>query len=57
MELKWYAIPPYKNEGWQIMNEKGELVATFEDKNECIKSVELYNNELKTEHYEQQEST
>lgn len=42
---EWFAVPPYKNEGWQILNNKGELVGTFEEKEECLKTVELYNNE------------
>ncbi len=40
---EWFAVPPYGNEGWQILNSKGELVATFEEKEECLKTVELYN--------------
>jgi len=44
---KWYAVPPYRNEGWTIANEKGELVATFECKDECEKVVELFNNQNK----------
>ena len=42
---EWFAVPPYKNEGWQILNSKGELVATFEEKEDCLAVVELYNNE------------
>lgn len=42
---EWYAIPPYRNEGWQILNSKGEFVATFEEKEECLAVIELYNNE------------
>lgn len=42
---KWYAVPPYKNEGWKVLNESGELVATFEDKEDCIKAVELFNQQ------------
>lgn len=44
-QYKWYALPPYKNEGWKILNEKGELVATFEDKTECENVVDLYNSQ------------
>jgi len=33
--LPWYPIPPYRNEGWKILNSKGELVATFEAREEC----------------------
>ena len=43
MKTKWYTSPPYNGEGWQIVNEKGELVATFEDQKECEIVVELYN--------------
>ncbi len=48
---KWYAIPPYTTNGtpsgvnWEIHNEKGELVASFEDREECEKIVELFNNQ------------
>ena len=42
---EWFAVPPYKNEGWQILNSKGEFVAAFEAKEECLKTVERYNNE------------
>lgn len=40
---KWYAVPPYRGEGWKSFNEKGELVATFERQEDCEKAVELYN--------------
>lgn len=36
---EWYAVPPYNNEGWQIKNEEGGHVATFEDKRECLETV------------------
>ena len=36
---EWYAVPPYHNEGWQIKNEEGGHVATFEDKRECLEVV------------------
>ena len=40
----WYAVPPYgKKESWRIVNECGELVATFEDKDECIEAVNAVN--------------
>lgn len=42
-QAEWYAIPPYKNEGWRIFNEKGELIATFERKEDCILAVKLFN--------------
>ena len=41
---KWYPVPPYKNEGWKIYNEKGELIATFEDRKDCEMVAELYNS-------------
>lgn len=41
---EWYAVPPYHNEGWQIKNEEGGHVATFEDKEECLAVVEAMNN-------------
>ena len=44
---KWYAVPPYRDEGWTIVNEKGELVAPFERREECEKVVELFNNQNK----------
>ena len=40
---KWYAVPPYANEGWKIFNIKGELVATFEIQEDCEKAVWVYN--------------
>lgn len=43
INLKWYAIPPYNREGWRIFNEKGELVAVFEDRAECEHAVHLHN--------------
>ncbi len=43
IKLKWYAIPPYHREGWRILNEKGELVAVFEDRRECEHVVYLHN--------------
>lgn len=43
INLKWYAIPPYNREGWRIFNEKGELVAVFEDRVECEHVVHLHN--------------
>jgi len=45
----WYPKPPYNNEGWQILNEQGELVATFENKEDCLKTVEAINQ---TQNYE-----
>ena len=39
----WFVIPPYKNEGWQIVNEIGEHVATFETKEDCLKAVNCVN--------------
>ena len=42
-QAEWYAISPYKNEGWRIFNEKGELIATFETKEDCILAVKLFN--------------
>ena len=42
-QSEWYAIPPYKNEGWRIFNEKGESLATFERKEDCILAVKLFN--------------
>lgn len=47
MKNEWYAVPPYRNGGWTIVNENGELVATFENKEECLKVVELFNNKNK----------
>ncbi|MFW5753509.1 MAG: hypothetical protein ACOCV9_01790 [Marinilabiliaceae bacterium] len=46
MKTKWYPVPPYKNEGWIIVNEDGELIATFEEKDDCIRAVELNNENL-----------
>lgn len=41
----WYPVPPYKkNENWMILNECGELIATFEEKNECIEAANAVNN-------------
>ena len=41
---KWYAVPPYKiGENWKILNDKGEIVAWFEDREDCEKAVEVYN--------------
>jgi len=46
MKQKWYAVPPYKGEGWKVLNNNGEYVATFEEGDECEKVVELYNHAL-----------
>lgn len=48
-QSEWYAIPPYEvsNESWKIVNEKGELVATFETKEDCIFAVKLFNEKNK----------
>lgn len=43
--VKWYAVPPYKNEGWKIYNNEGELVATFELREECEMIVDLFNSQ------------
>lgn len=44
-KLEWYAVPPYKkNESWIIVNEKGELVATFETKEDCLATIKLIKN-------------
>lgn len=40
---KWFPVPPYHKGSWIIVNEKGEQVATFEDKDECIIAAEAYN--------------
>ena len=45
-DKQWYPIPPYKNEGWKIINEDGEHVATFEIKEDCILACDLYNREF-----------
>ena len=48
----WYAVPPYddKRDQWKILNECAELVATFEERDECLEAVnafnKLKNNEL-----------
>jgi len=41
----WYAVPPFNalKEQWTIVNECAELVATFEDKDECIEAVNAVN--------------
>ena len=31
----WYPVPPYRNEGWAIVDGSGELVARFEEKQDC----------------------
>jgi len=41
---RWYPVPPYKDEGWRVMNEQGELVATFESKQDCMRCVKEINN-------------
>ena len=46
-QAEWYAIPPCANEGWCIFNEKGELVATFEMKEDCLFAVKLFNENKK----------
>lgn len=43
----WYAIPPYRNEGWRAFNVRGELVATFERRVDCEHVVELHNRSLR----------
>ncbi len=45
----WYAVPPYKNEGWRIINECAELIAVFETKEECIEAVNAV-NQIKNQH-------
>jgi hypothetical protein len=40
---EWYPVPPYHNEGWRAFNEDGELIATFELKEDCIKACEAVN--------------
>jgi len=50
---EWFPIPPYRNESWRIVNRNGELVATFEDGNECIMASALFNiNNYKESHNE-----
>lgn len=39
----WYITPPYKGIEWTIVNENGELVATFQNKEDCIKAVQAIN--------------
>ncbi len=41
---KWYVVPPYKNEGWKVLNQKGEHVATFEDRHDAELAARLFNN-------------
>lgn len=50
-QAEWYAIPPYEvsNESWRIFNEKGELIATFETKEDCLLTVKLFNKKKKTD--------
>lgn len=44
-KVEWYAVPPYKKgESWKIVNQFGELVAIFELKSDCLKTVEAVNN-------------
>ena len=41
---QWFAVPPYKTtDSWQIVNLKGEAVAFFEDKDDCIECVKVWN--------------
>ena len=50
----WFAVPPYEDfKQWIIVNDKGELVATFESKDECILAAESVNKRL--ENYEVEE--
>ena len=45
--IKWFPIPPYNaNETWKIVNERCELIATFETKEECITAAEAVNSYL-----------
>ncbi len=44
---RWYYVPPYRNEGHIVLNEKGEQVANFEDKDEAELAVELFNQHAK----------
>jgi hypothetical protein len=41
---KWYPVPPYSDNTWRACNEKGELIATFETKEDCIKACEAVND-------------
>lgn len=48
-QSEWYAVPPYKvSENWKILNERGEIVAWFENKEDCIFAVKLFNEKNKT---------
>lgn len=46
MKSKWYVVPPYDGVTWKVLNEAGELVAVFEDKDECQHVVDLHNESL-----------
>ena len=50
-QAEWYAIPPYevRKESWKIVNENGELVGTFETKEDCIFAVKLFNEKKKAD--------
>jgi len=42
VSFEWYAIPPYKDgEKWSILNEKGEFVASFTFKAQCLDVIKL----------------
>ncbi len=47
--MTWYPVPPYRSEGWKVLNEKGELVATFETKNDCVRACEAVNKRVSTD--------
>ena len=48
-QSEWYAVPPYKiSENWKILNERGEIVAWFETREDCILAVKLFNEKNKT---------
>lgn len=46
---RWYPVPPYRNEGWKLLDDRGELVAVFECREHCEVAAELFN-----EHQERQ---
>ena len=45
----WFPVPPYRGAGWIIVNRSGELVATFEDRDECILACNAVNEQKKKE--------
>ncbi len=50
--MKWYYVPPYNGADHKVVNEAGEHVATFEDRDEAKLAVDLYNTNIHKLNYQ-----